>query len=661
MHRRLLPLALLAALACEKPGVAPGLDQDTCDGGPCLAPGIIQGSLVYAGPARGDAILLLFDTGSLPPPDGNGTSAAAIARIPQATLFGAAGASSVGPFSAPFVFTQVPSGRSYQIRAFLDVTHEFDPFFDFTQQPRAGAPAGGHGELDASGQPHLTAIAVAPAAVVAGVNVALTQTIPYDPPSFAIAGGSQTIDVGIDQPVRMRLQITQLSAAHASFSSAHFALEYDLDASGNRRSTFGGLDDVFPRVILRQIREADGTPAAKPAIVPCQTLSTPVLPAIAAMKPGDVPPALDNLDVFVEPFAVSASDLSPLPSIPKGVYQVVVIEKTGQVWTLPNQLGTQFGVESQAQTVTFDAHVARPPNSVSGSVTWSGDPSIKSGNIVVQAYADLPYAPPPPNGAALPVRVQIIPAARVTRTSDGFTAPYAIDGLPQGNYIIQALDDVDGNFAPLNLLQTPSKGDLVGAVIDVATLRPASVAVSGNVTGKDVTLAQRIPLDPPAFVVDPATPAQMPADQVTPVRFDLRAQANSFPAGAVAAPHFTVELVRNSGGAVVDADQDGLPDVWPKVFLVRLASSDPAGLTQFVSPDTHQTATQVIPAAIDPTPFIAALQPRTAAPVVTDRLTVIARPALLDASDPTLPPQRMQSLQPGAYKIVLLERSGQVW
>ncbi len=200
MSRKILPFALLAALACGKPGVAPGLDQNTCDGGPCQAPGVIQGSLVYSGTARGDAVLLLFDTASLPPPDGNGTAAAAVARIPSATLFARHETDgSIGPFSAPFVFTQVPSGRSYQIRAFLDVTAEFDPFFDFTQQPRAGAPAGGHGEL-VDGQPRLVAVAVAPGQVLSGVNVALTQTISYDPPSFVLAAGSQTFDVGMELP-----------------------------------------------------------------------------------------------------------------------------------------------------------------------------------------------------------------------------------------------------------------------------------------------------------------------------------------------------------------------------------------------------------------------------------------------------------------------------
>jgi hypothetical protein len=659
------------ALACEKPGVAPGLDQ-VCTGA-CPSPGVIQGTVVYTGAARGDAILLLFDTQALPPPDGTGTSAAAVARVPAATLFARATAGSEGPFSAPYAFTQVPAGRSYQIRAFLNVSGEFDPFFDFTQQPRAGDVAGGHGEIGPDGRPRLVPIQLNPGSVVSGVSVALTQTLPYDPPSFEIAGGSQVIDQSIDQPVRLQLKTVRLAAQNASFANAHFGVELDLDAQGNRRSTAGdGLDDVFPRVFLRQIRQLDGTAvaASDAAIVPCRAIALPVLPALLQLAPGAAPMARDSLEVFVLPLALKAADLSPLPKIPTGVYQTIVVEKSGQVWTLPNQLGdpagagTPYHAESQAQTVTFDAHLALPANSISGNVVWHGDTSTKSGNIVVQAYLDLSFAPPPPLGAAQPVRVQIIRAHSVTKTSDGFTVPYRIDGLPAGNYIVQALADVDENFSSLKLLQTPTKGDLVGAVIDTSTLRAASIAVSGAVTGKDVTLVQRIPLDPPAFTIDAATPAQMPADQVTPVRFDLRAQANAFPAGAVAAPHFAVQLVRSAGGAVVDADADGLPDVWPRVFLVRLDASDPTGLTQYVSPDLRRTVTQIIPAAIDPTPFLTALQPQNggnAPPVITDRVTVVVRPTLVDASDPLSPPQRLPSLQPGAYKIVLVAQTGQIW
>ena len=90
MRRRVpecLSAACLCALACEKPPIGPGLDQYACGGHLCPAPGVIQGSLVYSGTARGDAIVLLFDAGALPPRDGNGTGAAAIARVPQASMF----------------------------------------------------------------------------------------------------------------------------------------------------------------------------------------------------------------------------------------------------------------------------------------------------------------------------------------------------------------------------------------------------------------------------------------------------------------------------------------------------------------------------------------------------------------------------------------------
>ncbi|HEY6912198.1 MAG TPA: hypothetical protein VI356_22655 [Myxococcales bacterium] len=671
---RLLCAALLLA-ACEKPGVAPGLDQLSCDGGPCPAPGVIQGSLVYSGTARGDAVLLLFDTAALPPPDGNGTSAAALARVPQATLFGNAPATSIGPFSAQFTFSQVPSGRSYQIRAFIDATHDFDPFFDFARQPRAGDPVGGHGDLGPDGQPRLLSIDVAAGQAVSGVSVALTQTLPYDPPAFELAGGSQSLSAAMDRPAHLRLRTASLTARSASFSRAHFALELDRDAQGKRQSTFAdGVDDVFPRVILRQLFALDAKGNSSPvdpasaAIVPCRVVSTPVLPALVNMQPGSLPMAKDQLDVLVQPFAVGP-DLNPLAAIPPGTYQVVVIEKSGQVWTLPNQLGdpglgAAYFTPSQAQTVTFAPAAGLPAGSIAGDVVWKGDTTTVSGNIVVQAYLDDPFNPPPPVGAAQPVRVQAIPAAAVQKTTDGFKAAYKLSGLAPGNYIVQALDDVDRNFSPLKILQTPTRGDLVGAVLAPGSTQPASIAVSGAVTGKDVTLGLRVPLDPPAFEIDPSTPAQMPADQVTPVRFNLRAKPLAFPAGQAPAPHFAVQLVRDSGGSPVDADHDGLPDVWPRAFLVRLDPADPSGLTQFVSPDLHRTVTEIIPAAVDPTPFLPALQPQTptgAAPVLTDKLTVVVRPSLLDASTAGVPPQRLPSLQPGSYAIVLISQTGQVW
>ncbi len=675
MNRTLRILGALAACAtaCEKPSVAPGLDQ-ICDGGPCEAPpGVIEGNVVYSGTARGDVVLLLFDLAALPPPDGTGTTAVAVARVPESTMFAGAAPGSIGPFSAAYTFSQVPAWRSYQVRAFVDATHDFSPFFDYTQQPRAGDPVGGHGTPGPGGVAQLAAVDVAAGQLVTGVDVALTQVLPYDPPAFELASGSQSFDVSMDRPANLRLRIRPLTAQNATFADAHFALELDRDAQGNRQSSFDdGLDDVFPRVVLRQTSGLDAQgkvvaiAASTAAIVPCRVISTPVLPALVNLPAGAVPVPLDQIDVLVEPFAVGP-DRKPLASIPVGSYEVVVIEKSGQVWTVPNQLGDPSSVQtgwydaSQAQLVTFAAGATAPPNSISGNVVWQGDTTTTSGNIVVQAYLDDPYNPPPPSGAAVPIRVQLIPASGVQATSNGFRVPYRLVGLPAGNYIVEALSDVDHNFSSLNILQTPTRGDLTGAVLSGA--RAESIAATGDVT-RDVTLFTRVPLDPPAFEVEPATPAQMPADQVTPVRFNVRTKPLAFPAGDAPAPHFAVQLMRDAGGQPVDADHDGLPDVWPRAYLVRLDPSDPTGLTPYVSPDLHRQVTQIIPVAVDPTPFLPALQPQTAAgvnPIVTDRLTLIVRPTLLDASTPNAPPQRLPSLQPGAYKIVLVTQTGQVW
>src|SRR6267378_3145887 len=342
----------------------------------------------------------------------------------------------------------------------------------------------------------------------------------------------------MDRPVRLQLRITRLAARSATFENARFALELDRDSQGNRRSSLGdGLDDVFPRVFLRQLSGVDGqgnpvpTPPGAAAIVPCRVNSLPVLPALVSLPPGATPVARDTLEVLVQPWALAASDLLPLPSIPQGTYQVVVIERRGQAWTLPNRLGDPANLDfvpSQAQVVTVAPQSTLPANSVSGVVAWRGDPAIKSGNIVVQAYLDDRHNPPPPLGAARPVRVRIIPASAV--------------------------------FAGV-----------------------------GNATGKDVALKTRMAADPPAFEIDPATPAQMPADQATPVRFDLRSKPLALPPGRTAAPHFAVQLIRDPGGAPVDSDHDGLADVWPRVFLVRLDPSDPTGLAQYVSPDLRFT------------------------------------------------------------------------
>jgi hypothetical protein len=677
--KRILCILPALLLACDKPGVAPGLD--TCNGSDCtvVSPGVIQGNVVYSGTARGDAVLLLFDTRALPPPDGTGTTAVAVARVPESVLFANAPGGSAGPFSAPFVFTQVPTTtcgpaiaacRSYQIRAFIDAVHQFNPFFDFTQQPRAGDPVGGYGAIGPDGQARLLPIEVAPAQAVTGINVGLIKVLPYDPPSFEIVGGGLALDVTMDRPARMQLRTKRLNVPGASFAKAHFGLELDRAPGGSRRSTgLDGLDDVFPQVFLRQIKSTDNSGALVPvdpanvAIVPCRVISTPLLPALVNLTPGADPLASDVLDVLVEPFALKFPELISKDSIPLGLYQVIVVERSGQVWTVPNSLGnpdasgTPYYASSQAAAVSVGASVVLPSGSLSGRVFFQGDPSTPRGNIIVQAYLDDPTHPPPPVGAATPVRVQIIRASDVVPGPTGFGANYKLVGLNPGQrYVIQALADVNGTFSPLNLLSTPTRGDLVMA-------RPLSLVVTGAMT-QDLALNYPQPLDPPAFEIDDSVGlAQIHVDERGPVRFGLVAKPLAFPIASAPSSTFTISLVRDANGKTVDRDLDGLPDVWPRVFLVRLDPTDPTNLSQYRDPADGSLKTNVIPAAVDPTPFLAALQPQNSATPVTitaSKVTVVARPALLDATAPLSVPSR-SALTPGRYKIVLMNQTGQLW
>src|SRR5262249_6196812 len=151
-----------------------------------------------------------------------GTIPTSLARIPENVLFANAAPGSVGPFSAAFTFTQVPSGHTYQVRAFINASHQFDPFFDYSRQPRAGDPVGGYGEPGPDGRLRLLEFPLSAGQIAGGINVSLAETLVYDPPSFELAGGPQSILQDIDEPVHLKLRTVRLQAQGVSFDQAHF-------------------------------------------------------------------------------------------------------------------------------------------------------------------------------------------------------------------------------------------------------------------------------------------------------------------------------------------------------------------------------------------------------------------------------------------------------
>ena len=673
-------LALMLCLGCGDPPVISAQDKYICpaDGGPCVLaaqPGVVTGTLVYQGPRRGDAVLLLFSSMALPPPDGTASAPVEIGRIPSSTLFAGAAPGSTGPFSAPFLFTLVPPGN-YQIRAFLDLGSDFNPFADFTQSPHAGAPTGGTVAFDASGHATLTNFTVASNAR-ALEQVVIGQEVPFDPPSFQLAAGQTTaFPQNIDRPQILTLNAFNPGVQHANFSEPKFTLQLHPNAAGSaQESDADGLLDVYPQVTLLQTSgvQADGTTvavsAADAAIVPCKVLPISTWPLLISQPGGQF--GLDQVTVLIEPLAVKFNvdgAVIPQATIPAGQYKLVVAERTGQIWTLPNSLGSQpstsgFYVASQATAISFTGIVAAG-GAISGKINFPS--GSKPHNLIIQAFAGGP-ALAPPLSVQVPVRVLSIPGRflPVDRSGNIQAVPYSLAGLTPGTYAVEALDDADGNFNNIDILQTPTRGDLVGAVFDnlghLATITVGSAPVTADITmvaapGQDGQ-GHGTPLDPPAFVYAASGGAmQIAQDAKSTVRIAVQAQPDIFPAldQNAGTTLFTVALVRDSVGNVVDSDGDGLPDVWPRAFLLEIDPADPQGLAL-------KTPLTALPAAVDPTPFLPALLAGGVSTVLpATRLSIIVRPTAVDLTNPSAPARL--SLMPAArYKLILMNETGQFW
>jgi uncharacterized protein (DUF2141 family) len=669
----------LVAIGCGEPPVVDAQDKYVCpsDGGPCVLvaqPGVVSGSLVYQGARRGDAVLLLFSSTALPPPDGTASAPVEIGRIASATLFAGASPGSTGPFSAPFLFTEVPPGN-YQIRAFLDLGGDFSPFADFTQSPHAGAPTGGTVTFDANGSATLTNFNVGPNARVLE-QVVIGQEVPFDPPSFQLAAGQTTaFPQNIDRPQVLTLTVFNPGVPHANFSKPKFTLQLRPNAAGAaQESDADGLLDVYPQVTLLQTSavQADGTSVpvsgTEAAIVPCKVLPISTWPLLISQPGGQF--GLDQVTVLIEPIAVkiTASGATlPQATIPAGQYKLVVAERTGQIWTLPNSLGSQastsgFYVASQATTISFTSAVAAG-GAISGKINFP--PGSKPHNLIVQAFAGGPSLAPPLS-VQVPVRVFSIPGRFLPVDGSGNiqAVPYALTGLTPGTYAVEALDDADGNFNNIDILQTPTRGDLVGGAFDnlghLASIVVGSIAVSADITmvgapGQDGQ-GHGTPLDPPAFVYAAGGAMKIAQDAKSTVRINVQAQPDVFPAlnQSAATTVFTVALVRDSVGNVVDSDGDGLPDVWPRAFLLEIDPADPQGLAL-------KTPLTALPAAVDPTPFLPALLAGSVSTVLpATHLSIIVRPTAVDLTNPAAP-SRLSLMPAAKYKLILMNETGQLW
>ncbi|HLL06935.1 MAG TPA: hypothetical protein VK539_40545 [Myxococcaceae bacterium] len=360
-----------------------------------------------------------------------------------------------------------------------------------------------------------------------------------------------------------------------------------------------------------------------------------------------------------------------------------------------------LGCEPPAVVPTEDQTQKTVTARIEGNVVVQGP---ARGNAVVFLYDAL--RPPPPKGTGRPVSFTIVPMEDIFRsdldgtTNGPFTAPFTFPLVPPGRYLLRGFIDTDTcragaqpchgpDFIPwFNVTAEPNLGDVGGAAVDASTLLPQEVEVSVKsgvpqpVLGVSVSFSSTalVRADRPAFEVlspsrfEPGTPNKLLRLRVRPISdgvVDLRS------------PIFLVRFVDENprDGRPDDANRDGVPDLWPRVVVRKLAENsltdendldnngvlDETGVDyphanapQDGEPDLVVLASGVVPDAFLPALTDAQGNPRMDAVVPTPELSVAVRALAFDARNPDAP-EPLRTVPPGRYAVIVIQSTGQVW
>lgn len=316
---------------------------------PPASTGVVEGQIVSGLPS--DAYVFLYPPKQGPPGQ------------PAVPLFaGAVSAQRFATGDSRFVIPGVTPG-AYRLTGFLDHDANFRADVDVLAQAGEGDHPLSAVELQVdAGETSVQDLTALPA-------------LRHDPPAFRIAsatgltGGEVTLP---DQPLQLlsfTLQPTDagvLPGAHASL----FVSLVDVNGDGQPDDLNGdGLPDLWPQAFLRFVAKhgqtvpRDDAGVAGEVVIPLLANPVPFITALGDNPSGEL--GTSSLQLFVVPQAqaVFAGDrapdggvaTSPLPAIPVGSYELWLLDKTGQSWRVPNDLGTQgselFGGDFSAQAV----------------------------------------------------------------------------------------------------------------------------------------------------------------------------------------------------------------------------------------------------------------------------------------------------------------------
>ena len=153
-----------------------------------------------------------------------------------------------------------------------------------------------------------------------------------------------------------------------------------------------------------------------------------------------------------------------------------------------------------AYDAPLDPAATNPQNVIAGEVV---DAAPGAANATMLLVFDANH-PGPPTGTGTPVTFGTAPASAFTSADAGTpSAGYAIPKVPDGDWLINALMDNDGDFNPLYPgLAGATCGDGIGAhLTDLVTQEQAPVHVEGGELADDVTvvIGQILSTERPAF------------------------------------------------------------------------------------------------------------------------------------------------------------------
>lgn len=326
--------------------------------------------------------------------------------------------------------------------------------------------------------------------------------------------------------------------------------------------------------------------------------------------------------------------------------------------------------------------------------------SAARGNVIVFLYdAD---REPPPRGSARPLSFAVVPqdvmfAGAADGTTGPFTAPFSFSLVGAGRYKLRAALDRDAcaSGAPdcrssdiipwYGVTNEPNRQDIGGGAVDPATRGFLTFEVTENddgslnpVTGATVLIqdSATLPADRPAFTVV-AREQQGPYTKLT-----LRLKPVKDGPVDQRAPAFLVRWADDDANGVPDdVNGDGNPEVYPRVVLRKLSADVASGLVDENDLDRNGVLDEsgvdyahtsgaadglpdlvVLPATVDPTPFLPALTDGMGgfvfATVPATELTVLVAPVALDISAGRA---QLQSVPSGDYSVTVVQFTGQTW